>query len=302
MASRLATGIVEYWRNQAFRHGIEGFKAGKLPIDERGDKMKWTVTTGIAAAIGVAMIAGGFYLTRTPPAPATTATAPAVPTQLEIKPAAPAILYPIPEAETAQLPALDNSDNALRDALVNYFGRQSVQQLFGLDSIVRHMVVTIDNLPRETVATRLLPTKPVRGAFLVNKTGAEPTIATANAARYLPYVELARRTDPAQLVKAYGSFYPLFQAAYVELGYPKGYFNDRLVEVIDHLLAAPAVDGPARLTQPHILYKFADPQLEKASAGHKIMLRMGSQNALVVKARLREIRAELVRVAVPARQ
>ncbi|RYE79988.1 MAG: DUF3014 domain-containing protein, partial [Oxalobacteraceae bacterium] len=143
-------------------------------------------------------------------------------------------------------------------------------------------------------------TKPVGGAFLVNKTGSEPTIATANAARYTPYVELAKRTDAAQLVKTYASFYPLFQAAYVELGYPKGYFNDRLVEVVDHLLAAPTADGPVRLTQPHILYKFADPQLEKASAGHKIMLRMGNQNALIVKAKLREIRTELVRSAASA--
>lgn len=267
--------------------------------------MKWTVTTGIAAAIGAATIAGFLYLTRTPTAPpAATVAAPAAPAQAEVRPAEPAILYPVPEAETAQLPALDSSDKPMQDALVNYFGRQSVQQLFGLDSIVRHMVVTIDNLPRETMATRLLPTKPVRGAFLVNKTGAEPTIATANAARYLPYVELAKRTDAAQLVGIYTSFYPLFQAAYVELGYPKGYFNDRLVAVIDHLLAAPTADGPVRLTQPHILYKFADPQLENASAGHKIMMRMGSQNALVVKAKLREIRAELVRgaAAAPARQ
>jgi len=265
--------------------------------------MKWSVTTGIAAAIGAAAIAGFLYLTRTPPAPPpATAAAPTAPA--EAKPAEPAILYPVPEAETAQLPALDNSDSTLRDALVNSFGKQSVQQLFGLDSIVRHIVVTIDNLPRETVATRLLPTKPVRGAFLVDKTGSEPTVATANAARYLPYVELAKRTDAAQLVGMYTSFYPLFQAAYVELGYPKGYFNDRLVAVIDHLLAAPTADGPVRLTQPHILYKFADPQLENASAGHKIMLRMGSQNALVVKAKLRQIRAELVRgaVAAPAKE
>ena len=118
----------------------------------------------------------------------------------------------------------------------------------------------------------------------------------------MPYVELSKRTDAAQLGKIYASFYPLFQAAYVELGYPNGYFNDRLVEVIDHLLAAPTPDGPVRLTQPHILYKFADPQLEKASAGHKIMLRMGSQNASVVKAKLREIRAVLARGAVSAPQ
>ena len=264
-------------------------------IGARGDNMKATHTTGIAVIIGAATLAGFFYLTRTPPAPPLAPATPAVPAQAESKPAEPAILYPVPAPEAAQLPPLDNSDNALRDALVNYFGRQSVQQLFGLDSIVRHMVATVDNLPRETVATRLLPTRPVRGAFLVSKAGGETTIAPANAARYLPYVELARRTDAAQLVKVYASFYPLFQAAYVELGYPKGYFNDRLVAVIDHLLAAPTADGPLRLTQPHIVYKFADPQLESASAGHKIMLRMGNQNAQVVKAKLREIRAELVR-------
>jgi hypothetical protein len=270
--------------------------------DAQGENMNRNYTTGIAVVIGAATLAGFFYLTRTPPAPpAASAVAPA-PAQADVRPAEPAILFPVPEAQTVQLPPLDSSDNMLRDALVNYFGRQSVQQVFGLDSIVRHMVVTIDNLPRETVAARLLPTKPVRGAFLVNKTGGEPVIATANAARYLPYVELARRTDAAQLVKMYASFYPLFQAAYVELGYPKGYFNDRLVSVIDHLLAAPMQEGPVRLTQPHIVYKFADPELESASAGHKIMMRMGSQNALVVKAKLREIRAELVRGATPARQ
>ena len=109
----------------------------------------------------------------------------------------------------------------MRDALVIYFGQQSVQQLFGLDSIRRHIVATVDNLPRETVADRLLPTSRCRGAFMVSKAAATPTIAPANAARYLPYVELARRTDAAQLVSLYTGFYPLFQAAYVELGYPK---------------------------------------------------------------------------------
>jgi hypothetical protein len=271
--------------------------------DKRGDNMKWTHTTSIAAVVGAAVLAGFFYLSRTPPAPpAAPAAVSDAPAQAEVRPAEPAILYPVPETQSAQLPPLDGSDNALRDALVNFFGRQSVQQLFGLDSVVRHMVVTIDNLPRETVATRLLPTKPAGGAFLVSKAGGEATIAPANAARYLPYVELARRTDAAQLVNMYAGFYPLFQAAYVELGYPKAYFNDRLVAVIDHLLAAPTVDGPVRLTQPHILYKFADPQRESASAGHKIMMRMGSQNAFVVKAKLREIRAELVRGGTPAPQ
>lgn len=267
--------------------------------------MKWTTTTGVATVVGLAAVAGFFYLTRTPPAPPSAPSAVVADAPSPAKPAEPAILYPVtPQADAAPipLPPLDGSDNALRDALVGYFGKQSVQQLFGLDSIVRRIVATVDNLPRETVATRLLPTKPVRGPFLVGKGSDGATIAPANSARYLPYVELAKRTDAAQLARIYAGFYPLFQSAYVELGYPNGYFNDRMVAVIDHLLAAPTPEGPVRLTQPHVLYKFADPQLESASAGHKIMLRMGSQNAQVVKAKLREIRAELTRGASTARQ
>ncbi|MET0964590.1 MAG: DUF3014 domain-containing protein [Noviherbaspirillum sp.] len=267
--------------------------------------MKWSTTTGVAAVVGLAAVAGFFYLSRTPPAPPSVPDAVVAQAPAAAAPAEPTILYPVPppaDAALTALPPLDGSDNALRDALVGYFGKQSVQQLFGLDSIVRRIVVTVDNLPREAVSTRLLPTKPVSGAFLVSKRPDGAAIAPANSARYLPYVELARRTDAAQLASIYASFYPLFQTAYVELGYPKGYFNDRMVAVIDHLLAAPTPEGPVRLTQPHVLYKFADPQLESASAGHKIMLRMGSQNALVVKAKLREIRAELTRGATPPRQ
>jgi Protein of unknown function (DUF3014) len=43
------------------------------------------------------------------------------------------------------------------------------------------------------------------------------------------------------------------------------------------------------------MYEFADPALEARSAGQKIMIRMGSENAAKVKAKLREIRREVTR-------
>jgi hypothetical protein len=43
-----------------------------------------------------------------------------------------------------------------------------------------------------------------------------------------------------------------------------------------------------------VLYEFADPKLERLSAGQKILLRMGRENALKMKAKLREIRETLV--------
>jgi hypothetical protein len=88
----------------------------------------------------------------------------------------------------------------------------------------------------------------------------------------------------------YKQYYPLFQQAYVDLGYPDGYFNDRLVEVIDHLLATPDIAGPVQLKRPSVNYEFADTELENRSAGQKALIRMGSDNAAVVKAKLRELR------------
>jgi hypothetical protein len=41
------------------------------------------------------------------------------------------------------------------------------------------------------------------------------------------------------------------------------------------------------------LYQFADPNLEDLSAGQKIMIRLGSENAARIKARLRDVRREL---------
>jgi hypothetical protein len=100
-------------------------------------------------------------------------------------------------------------------------------------------------------------------------------------------------TDSGKLVAAYVRLYPLFNKAYRDLGYPNGYFNDRLVEVIDHLLATPEMDGSIRLAQPRVMYEYADASLEGRSAGQKALVRMGAENASRVKAKLREIRRQV---------
>ena len=83
----------------------------------------------------------------------------------------------------------------------------------------------------------------------------------------------------------------LFQESYENLGYPDKYFNDRLVEVIDHLLATPTPNGPVKLIQPRVFYEYADPALEQLSAGQKVLIRMGNANAAQLKKKMREFRA-----------
>jgi len=250
-------------------------------------------------AIGIVLAAGvgtGFYFWQqkhTPgPDPAPIAAAPAAP----VPQAEPEAHYPAPQppAAVAQaLPELNASDRLMQDLVASLIGAEPLKKFLVTQEIVRHIVVTVDNLPRKTLALRLSPVNPVGGKF--RTTGKEGSLAIAadNSARYLPYVRVAEAVNAKKLVAAYGSVYPLFQKAYEDLGYPKGYFNDRLVVVIDHLLATPEVKGPIALVTPHVQAEFADRELEARSAGQKILIRIGSENAAVIKAKLRELRREL---------
>ena len=216
--------------------------------------------------------------------------------------AEPAIRHPIEAAPPGDepsaappepLPALADSDGAMRDTLAGLFGRR-LEKFFNLQDIIHRFVATVDNLPRDNLSLQLMPVKPVQGWLVTAGKGESLRLSPKNAARYATYVRLAEAVPPGPLVAVYVHFYPLFQHEYEELGYPGRYFNDRLVQVIDHLLAAPEVQGTVLLTQPKVLYQFADPKLEGLSAGQKILVRMGGENAAKVKAKLREIRSALV--------
>ena len=66
-----------------------------------------------------------------------------------------------------------------------------------------------------------------------------------------------------------------------------------MVEAIDDLLAAPQVEASPKLIQPQVLYEFADPELQARSAGQKIMMRLGQENADQIKTKLREMRRQV---------
>ena len=224
-----------------------------------------------------------------PPQPAITAAPPAAVS------AAPAILHPLEANEAQPLPALGESDAAMAETLAELLGGKSSMESLYPDLMIRRIVATIDNLPRKKAPMRMMPVKPVPQPFARAGAGGNMVISPGNSTRYAAYVLVAQAVDVRKLVDVYIRLYPLFQKAYEELGFPKAYFNDRLVETLDHLLDTPDIKGPIKLTQPKVMYEFADPDLEARSAGQKIMIRMGSENAAKVKAKLREIRQEVTR-------
>ena len=251
------------------------------------ENLKWIVPA--VAVVGLSIGAIYYFYPSNRGAPTKPVAARPAPAPEE-----PAIQNPLPTPQMQEaLPSLDDSDEPMKNALETAIGQESVEQFVITKDLVRHIVVSIDNLTEEKVAERLRPMKPTPGKFAVTGPEEAPVLDPANYERYKPLVQLVRSSDTQRLVATYVRYYPLFQDAYESLGHPPQYFNDRLIEVIDHLVATPDVQGPIALRQPSVMYQFADPKLESKSAGQKLLIRMGSENARVIKAKLRELRDEL---------
>jgi hypothetical protein len=172
-------------------------------------------------------------------------------------------------------------------------GREPLQQFLVPQRIIRNLVVTLDNMPREKMALNQRPAKPTAGKFIVTGPEDAREIAPENYKRYAPFVAVVQKVDAKTLAAFYRGLQPLFQQAYEDLGNPSASFDARLRQVIDHLLQTPDVKGPVKLVQPSVEYKYADPNLESLSSGQKALIRMGPENESAVKAKLRELRAAL---------
>jgi hypothetical protein len=262
-------------------------------------EIKWLIALLLAAAAGAA---AWFFWNRTEPPP--TVTAPMEQQAPVAEPAEP--LHPVEplevtpgEGELVELPPLEESDTYFALALIDVFGPE-LETLLADEALIDKSVATVDNLTRSGVAEKLRPVGRLSGNFVVSAAGENGPfyLSPDNYARYRPLVNMVTGADLDELAATYRRFYPLMQEAFAQLGYPDGYFNDRVVAVIDHLLATPEPEEPVRLVQPHVLYEFADPELEALSGGQKLLLRMGPDHA----ARIREILTELrTRIAQPPR-
>ena len=206
----------------------------------------------IAGAAAIATFATTFYLSRRGPAPAPVVPSPPV----AVAPAVPApsaqgpeVHYPV-DGKLAGPSSPREFD--LLAALSDLLGLKTVQSMFRLDGFPRRFAATIDNLGRSHAPEALWPLNPVSGRFTVEEREGATFIGADNALRYTPYVRLLETVDLRQAVALYTRIYPALQRAYEELGYPRDYFNDRLVAVIDRPLETPEFDVPLQVRLPPI--------------------------------------------------
>lgn len=255
---------------------------------------------GLLVAVVVIVIAVWLYLRMQAEVATSVATPVAALAPAEAAAADGEPKFPVPEASVADtepdgttepaLPDLADSDAQALAALTGLFGAGQVTDWFYAQHLIGRFVATVDALPRAKMAPLVLPMKRVSGTLVIAREPGLETIAPANAERYRPYVQAFDQLDSVQVVGLYHRWYPLFQKAYRQLGYPKGHFNDRLVEVIDHLLQTPNVPEPIAVRFNGQAWEYVDPALEARSVGHKLMLRIGAENARTVQLKLKRLR------------
>ncbi|WP_323847418.1 DUF3014 domain-containing protein [Microbulbifer magnicolonia] len=235
-----------------------------------------------------------------PPAPPVVVEPEATPEPMpEIEAPPPPEPAPAPEPEKGPPPPLNESDDAAYKDLMSLAPDGALARWLVPDEVVRKWVAAVNAGSRGELIHKHRPLKNIKGPILVSEEGATGMqLSPDNFHRYDQPVRLFAMMDTNTAVEIYRYWYPRLAEAYGELGIRNKNFHQEVLEAIDQVLAAPDVDQPIQLVRPSVYYKFADPKLEKLPGLHKLMIRMGPDNAARVKEKLTELKAALEQIPV----
>jgi hypothetical protein len=194
-------------------------------------------------------------------------------------------------SKSEKSPAINTKSwSSLEEAVSELLGKKSFSEFIEWEGLAHRVVVTVSNESSPQMPPDYLPWKKIQGDIAVDEAPDQITLNQNNEKRYKTVLKLFESVDSKTLVRIYTQFYSSFQHAYEEMG-SKGYFNDRLVDAIDDALAAPIPSGAIQLEHTTLHFRFKNPDFESLSAGQKLMLRIGPENAAHLKSKLKEIRS-----------
>lgn len=273
------------------------------PRRSSGNLVIWILLVVALAALGYFLLRPGD--TAIPETKITKSVEPAIQQPVAEPEAAPLQEYEAPQTtvEVEPLPALNNSHQALLESLKS-LGSDNLLGLLVPDELIRKFVLAVNNIQEGKVPHEYRPVISPQSPFLIDSFNVlvdgnevnQERIDNKNFARYEPYVHALALMDADAAVNVYKRYYPLLEEAFRELGLKKKNFHSVMIGALDNILATPDIHGDLLLLRPKVFYQYADPALEKLPATHKLMLRMGPENARSVKASLRQLRAKLVKV------
>ena len=266
-------------------------------------RQQWGAISAAQAGIIVVLllvIAGGVVLLTGiwPPAeePAPTVTAPPpppppAPVVADIEEPAPPPPPPPPEVIREPLPRLEESDDAVRDAVGDIPLGTTGQQYLIPGNIIERSASLIYLMAQGDVPYKLLPVSRPKAAFPISDDGTQVVTDPAGFERYDAMTQWLQGLDLAALLSSLESFIPLFREAWSYYGEDPAAFDMAIVTMLDLVIATPEINlSEARLIRREAVWIFEDPAIEGLSPIQKQVLRMGPANAEIVKAKAAEAR------------
>ncbi len=188
---------------------------------------------------------------------------------------------------------LATSDAIIRELVGELSSRPELTSWLANEDLVRRFVAAADNTANGVSPTRQLEFLRPKTGFKVIEKGDELFIDPKSYARYDLATRVFVSLDTEGAVVLYRELEPLMDDAYAEISPPGSRFADRLSAAIDHLLEVTPPTGPLEVERRVVTYAYADESLERLSDAQRQLLRMGPDNVLLIKAKLRDLKAQL---------
>jgi hypothetical protein len=196
-------------------------------------------------------------------------------------------------SERLQGTTLKTSDVVVRELVAELSSRPELVAWLANEDLVRRFVAAVDNTANGISPTTQLEFLRPEGSFKVVEKGEDLFVDPASYDRYDLMTQVFISLDTEGTVALYGELEPLIDDAYAEISPPGSRFSERLDAAIDQLLEVTPPSGQPQVQRKVLTYVYTDPSLEGLSSAQRQLLRMGPDNVLLIKAKLREIKAEL---------
>ena len=198
-----------------------------------------------------------------------------------------------PQAPVETVPNLPESDAFVHQKALALISNNVVGSSLVTQDLIRQFVVFVDNLAQGELTRKVSPIKGPEKLFTVAEITNKVYLNPESYHRYDAYATVIANMDEQSLMHTYKQLTPLFDEAFAELGYSNAKFNDRMLQAIKVMLAAPIIEEPIELSSISVNYRFVDPNLEALPGAQKLLVRMGPENTRKVKAALRKMESQL---------
>ena len=186
---------------------------------------------------------------------------------------------------------LEEADEFLRG---EFEGEDTVtNDLLSHDHIIDKVAAVADAIWRGENPSPSLNFLSPKGKLEVEYKDGSYYLSERNYSRYQPYLKALTSADEQRLVSTYLHLRPILRQAHAQLGNPHRQWDQLVDEVLQRLSEAKLPESDPQLVNTGSFYIFNDPELEALAPAHKVLIRMGPEQATQFQEKLKRLRQRL---------